>query len=185
MRASPRRTSRAPPYGHGRRDQQDGDHTRGRHRHVPGPPGRLGHGRRHADLYREYTSTGTVQGASAVGLTALLQRRTGQVNVKAVDAFDAPVPNVQFLVNIEGQTISAITGATGEAVLAGVPTADVSVQAAATGFLPEPSKPVTVVESPAVSLEFALDRKTEPAGGIVTPRPNTPPPPRRPTADRR
>ena len=129
------------------------------------------------DLYRDYTSIGTVQGAAGVGLTALLQRRTGQVKVTAVDAFAAPVPNVQLQVSVEGQTIAAVTGATGEALLDGVPTAAVSVQAAASGFLPEPAQGVTVIESPAASLEFAMDRQTEPAGGIVTPPPTTPPPP--------
>ena len=129
------------------------------------------------DLYREYTSTGTVQGAGAVGLTALLQRRTGQVNVKAVDAFAAPVPNVQFQVSVEGQTIAAVTGPTGEAVLAGVPTAD-GVRAGGRDWVPaRAGAGGHRRREPAASLEFTMDRKTEPAGGIVTPRPNTPPPP--------
>jgi hypothetical protein len=128
------------------------------------------------DLYRDFTSTGTVQGASGVGVTALMQRRTGDVNVTAVDAFAAPVPNVQVSVSVEGQTIVAVTDTTGDAVLAGVPTAAVSVQAAANGFLPEPALAVSVVESPTASLKFAMDRQTEPAGGIVTPPPTAPPP---------
>jgi len=130
------------------------------------------------DLYRDYTSTGTVQGASAVGLTALLQRRTGQINARAVDAFAAPVPNVQLQVVVEGQAITAVTGATGHAVLDGVPTATVQVHATASGFLAEQAQTAVVVESPAASVEFALDRQTEPGGGVVVPPPPvTPSPP--------
>jgi hypothetical protein len=128
------------------------------------------------ELYRDYTSTGTVRGAAGVGVTALLQRRTGQVRVTAVDAFSAPVPNVQVHVSVEGQTIVAVTGPTGGAVLADVPTAAVSVQATANGFLPEPPQALTVNESPEAEIQFAMDRQTEPAGGIVTPPPTTPPP---------
>ena len=129
--------------------------------------------------YQDHTSTGTVQGGSAVGLTALLQRRTGQIHVSVADAFAAPVPNVQLRVSVEGQVIAATTDATGAAVLANVPTATVSVQATAAGFQPEPTQDVTVVESPAASLAFELDRETDPAGGIVTPPPGGPsqPPP--------
>lgn len=128
------------------------------------------------DLYQDYSLTGTVQGASAVGLTALLQRRTGQINAKALDAFQSPVPNVQLRVDVEGQSITAVTDAAGMAVLASVPTAAVNVQALASGFEPEPTQSVVVVESPAASIVFALDRQTEPGGGVLVPRPPVTPP---------
>jgi hypothetical protein len=130
------------------------------------------------DSYSNFTSTGTISGTASVGLTARMQRRTGQINVTAIDVFNTPVPNVNLTVNIEGRTITAVTGATGAAVLTGVPTAAVSVQATATGYQAEPPQAVTVVESPAASVQFAMDRQTEPGGGVVTP----PGPPIPPTA---
>jgi hypothetical protein len=138
------------------------------------------------DLFLPYTGSATVPGGSVATVTALLQRRTGQVAATARDAFDAAVPSARVQIVVEGQTLSGTTNASGTVTINGVPTGTVPVAIAADGFETEPTQNVTVAESATANVGFQLDRITQPGGGFTPPGggftpptnpPTVPPPP--------
>lgn len=135
------------------------------------------------DLFLPFSGTVAVPSASVANVTALLQRRTGQVAVNAVDTFDAGVNNARVEIVVEGQTLSGTTNASGAVTISGVPTGTVPVAIAADGYQTEPSQNVSVAENATSSVGFQLDRITQPGGGFTppgggfTPPPNPPPPP--------
>jgi hypothetical protein len=133
------------------------------------------------DLFRPYTTQGTIQGASAVALTAPMQRRTGEVAATAKDTFDTGVVNARVEIVVEGQTLRGTTNASGVATIAGVPTGTVPVAISADGYLAEPSKSVTVAENATSNVGFELDRVTQPGGGYTPPGGGFTPPTSPPT----
>lgn len=138
------------------------------------------------DLFLPYTGSATVPGGSVANVTALMQRRTGQVAATARDAFDAAVPNARVEIVVEGQTLSGTTNASGTVTINGVPTGTVPVGISADGYETEPTQNVTVAESATANVGFQLDRVTQPGGGFTPPGggftpptnpPTVPPPP--------
>lgn len=138
------------------------------------------------DLFLPYTGSATVPGGSVANVTALLQRRTGQVAATARDAFDAAVPSARVQIVVEGQTLSGTTNASGTVTINGVPTGTVPVAISADGYEAEPTQNVTVAESATANVGFQLDRVTQPGGGFTPPGggftpptnpPTVPPPP--------
>lgn len=121
------------------------------------------------DLFLPYTGSATVPGGSVANVTALLQRRTGQVAATARDAFDAAVPNARVEIVAEGQTLSGTTNASGTVTINGVPTGTVPVGISADGYETEPTQNVTVAESATANVGFQLDRITQPGGGFTPP----------------
>ena len=138
------------------------------------------------DLFLPYSGSATVPGGSVANVTALLQRRTGQVAATARDAFDAAVPNARVEIVVEGQTLSGTTNASGTVTINGVPTGTAPVAISADGYETEPTQNVTVAESATANVAFQLDRITQPGGGFTPPGggftpptnpPTVPPPP--------
>jgi len=121
------------------------------------------------DLFLPYTGSATVPGGSVANVTALMQRRTGQVAATARDAFDAGVPNARVEIVVEGQTLSGTTNASGAITINGVPTGTVPVGISADGFETEPTQNVTVAENATANVGFQLDRITQPGGGFTPP----------------
>lgn len=121
------------------------------------------------DLFLPFSGSATVPGGSVANVTALMQRRTGQVAATARDAFDAGVPNARVEIVVEGQTLRGTTNASGAITINGVPTGTVPVGISADGYETEPTQNVTVAENATANVGFQLDRITQPGGGFTPP----------------
>ncbi len=121
------------------------------------------------DLFLPYSGSATVPGGGVANVTALLQRRTGQVAATAKDEFDAGVPNARVQIVVEGQTLSGTTNASGAVTINGVPTGTVPVAISADGYEDEPTLNRTVNEGATTDVEFLLVRITQPGGGFTPP----------------
>jgi outer membrane receptor protein involved in Fe transport len=109
-------------------------------------------------------STAAAQGAA----------QTGSVAGKVTDEKGAPIAGAQ--VGIQGTTVGALTGSSGEYVLANVPAGSQTVRARMVGFRPD-SASVTVAAEQRASQDFTLQRnplqlQTLVVTGTQTPRIN-------------